>query len=344
MEELIERLENIAQKMVDDGRLIGATVGVVNFKNQKEIASVGQVGTGEFADDILSVNHIYDLASLTKLYTTMRYLQLFKSETVTPETTVQSILPTFGNADITLGQLLWHNSGLPSSVRKVPELTREMLEEDLMIGDTINEPGTVTKYSDVGFMVLGKVLEALDDMPLALDVTANVLASKNLTNSGYRVADKGRFDAPLDRFVPTEDVPFRGGVLQGEVDDFKAHLLGGAGGHAGMFATAEDALSFVHEWLMPDEDLPADMHAYLKDNQAGIRTFGWHYWTYGGEDNPVVVTDWLYQTGFTGTIMAVNYRTMQGMVVLTNRVHPTRNNTSWLKDRYEFTQAFFAQI
>lgn len=229
-------------------------------------------------------------------------------------------------------------------MRKVPELTREMLEEDLMIGDTINEPGTVTKYSDVGFMVLGKALEALDDMPLALDVTANVLAPKNLTNSGYRVADKGRFDAPLDRFVPTEDVPFRGGVLQGEVDDFKAHLLGGAGGHAGMFATAEDALSFVHEWLMPDEDLPADMHAYLKDNQAGIRTFGWHYWTYGGEDNPVVVTDWLYQTGFTGTIMAVNYRTMQGMVVLTNRVHPTRNNTSWLKDRYEFTQAFFAQI
>ncbi|MBC6498563.1 hypothetical protein H7R52_07565 [Weissella confusa] len=52
MEELIERLENIAQKMVDDGRLFGATVGVVNFKNQKEIASVGQVGTGEFADDI----------------------------------------------------------------------------------------------------------------------------------------------------------------------------------------------------------------------------------------------------------------------------------------------------
>lgn len=94
MEELIERLENIAQKMVDDGRLFGATVGVVNFKNQKEIASVGQVGTGEFADDILSVNHIYDLASLTKLYTTMRYLQLFKSGTVTPETTVQSILPT----------------------------------------------------------------------------------------------------------------------------------------------------------------------------------------------------------------------------------------------------------
>lgn len=344
MDQLIERLEKIAQTMVDDGRLFGATVGVVNFKGQKEIASVGKVGTGHFANELLPVNHIYDLASLTKLYTTMRFIQLFKAGQVTPNATVKSILPDYGNDRVTVSQLLLHNAGLPSSVRQVPALTKSMLETDIMAGELINEPGRVTKYSDVGFMLLGKVLTAVTGLPLVTDMTANLLTPKKLTASGYRVPGIGGLQAPTSRFVPTEDVPVRGGILQGQVDDFKAYLLGGAAGHAGMFATASDALSFVHEWLLPDDDLPANMAGYLAENQAGIRTFGWHFWTYGGEDNPVVVTDWLYQTGFTGTIMAVNYRTMQGLVVLTNRVHPSRDNTSWLKDRYEFTQAFFDQV
>lgn len=330
----INEIAGVAERLIDEGVIYGATIGVIDKYGHQQVVTRGTLGTGPYTGIPLRGDEVYDLASLTKLYTTWRVLQLAKDGVISLSTPVNEIIAIEGQ-EITVEQLLLHNSGLSTSVRKVPNLTLEALLADLSAPNFVAAPETQTKYSDVGFMLLGKIIEQVTGNDLAHDYQDNLLKPMGLEHSGFRVPELANFTAG-ETFVPTEDVPARGGFLEGQVDDYKAYLLGGAAGHAGMFATIDDALKFTLHWLQADE-----VFSDWRDHEFGIRTLGWHYWNWGGEDNPVLKKNWLYQTGFTGTLMCLDLERQQALVVLTNRVHPQRWASSWLVDRYEFMARFF---
>lgn len=333
---LFEQLKQDLKIMVDDHRLSGATIGLLNIKTQqRQVSALGTLGQGEYAKTSLTTDYYYDLASLTKLYTTYRLIQLKETNKLALADSVQHYLPEFSYPDITIKHLLLHNSGLAKSVRKMAPLTKAVLEEDIIHPKRLLDVEKETLYSDVGFMLLGQIIMAVTQTPLAEDYTHHLLAPYGLKQTHFRLND---MRDNQENYVPTEDIISRGGMLQGQVDDYKAYLLGGAAGHAGIFATIDDTLGFLKIWLDRDVKFWQDM----QDNQFGIRTLGWHYWTFGGEDHPISCQNWLYQTGFTGTIMALDLTTGRGLVILTNRVHPNRqNNQSWLVERYELLQRFF---
>ncbi|QOD85744.1 beta-lactamase family protein [Weissella viridescens] len=337
MQTVMENLSQIGQRLINQTPLVGMNVGMLTAAGQQEQVALGS-RDGNAAHPV-QTDTIYDLASLTKLYTAAAYIQLVRQSDFDLARTIQSVLPQFNYTEITFQQVLQHTSGLPSSVRKTTQLTREMLLTDLYNRELISAPGTEIHYSDVGYMLLGEALKVITGQTLEQAMHQLVFEPLGLHETGYRTpAMPGFYDLPKERFAPTEDVPERGGLLQGTVNDFKAKLLGGAAGHAGIFSTLTDALTFNQFWLEPD------VVALLQANRCDFRTLGWHYWRFGGEDKPSIEQDWLYQTGFTGTIMALNLKTNEALTVLTNRVYPERTvYDRWRVDRYQFPQAFFAQ-
>lgn len=337
MEQLLEHLATVGQRFVTEKPLPGMSIGLVTPQNQQQACYLGQIDHQSMHQ--VQAETIYDLASLTKLYTALAYLHLALDENFALDQPLKNVLPNFNHPEITFKQILGHNSGLPSSVRKTTQLTKAMLENDLYTRELLNTPGTEIHYSDVGYMLLGKALSKVMGVSLEQAMQTLVIAPLQLKETGYRTNAMPEFMAiPASRFAPTEINPDRGGELRGEVDDFKAELLGGAAGHAGIFSTQADTLTFLSDWLRPE------MVALLRESRFDFRTLGWHYWRFGGEDFPSVEQDWLYQTGFTGTIMALNLKTNQGLSILSNRVYPNRQVYDWWRvDRYQMPQAFFAQ-
>ncbi|MBM7617204.1 CubicO group peptidase (beta-lactamase class C family) [Weissella uvarum] len=337
LQTILKDVAAIGEQLVAEKPLVGMSVGVVNQKGQQVQTQIGKID--QYPEHKVEADTIYDLASLTKLYTAKAYVQLVLDQQFDLSRTLKSVLPTFNHPEITFQQVLTHSSGLPSSVRKTDHLDRKMLLEDLNNRPLLAEPGQEIHYSDVGYMLLGQALSEIMGMPLEQAMAQLVLTPLGLAHTGYRTAQMPNYQTlPTEAFAPTEYVPERGGLLQGTVDDYKAALLGGAAGHAGIFSPMADALRFVASWLQPE------VVQLLQANRVDFRTLGWHYWRFGGEDHPSVEKDWLYQTGFTGTIMAINLKNQTGLVILTNRVYPNRQTYDWWRvDRYQLPQAFFAR-
>lgn len=274
---------------------------------------------------------LFDLASLTKAVCTTNLIVAFqKQQLLRLEDTVGDYFVEFANGDkrdVNLLHLLSHRSGLPAhraywQMISEPEAIRKaILQESL-----ITVPGRKTLYSDIGFMILGFVLEAIAGKSLGEIWNSSALAS-NMPNA--------RFNPASEHCVPTE--VRNGSVTCGIVHDENAKALGGDAGHAGLFATIEDVASFG-QWLIYNEDLmsmgrPVDGHT--------LRAIGWdtnadgNAWWVGNSGCRRVFG----HTGFTGTVVWCDPTIPMFVALLTNRVHPTRENQ---KHRAFFPKFFAA--
>jgi CubicO group peptidase (beta-lactamase class C family) len=180
-------------------------------------------------------------------------------------------------------------------------------------------------YSDTNFIVLGKLIEEIEECPLDRAIAARILGPLGLQQTGY-----GPFDVSSVDVAATEDESYVGrGMLRGEAHDENAWSLGGVAGHAGLFGTAEDLGTFGQCFLDGGrhdggELLRPGTVAEMTRDQLGSRSLGWqldaaHYMsglassqTYG-------------HTGYTGTSIVIDPRRELVLVLLTNRVHPTRH-------------------
>ncbi|MFZ0267990.1 serine hydrolase domain-containing protein, partial [Caulobacter sp.] len=290
-------------------------------------------------------NSIFDLASLTKVYTAILVLQLIEQGKVDLTAPLQKYLPEFtgtGKGAVTIAMLLAHTSALPvgAKVTGLPDNTtrwKSVLTTPLVTGGV---PGTTFRYSSVGLMVLGRLVEKLTGKTLDKALRDNLLTPLGLKDTGFQplkwVADK-------QRLVATDARTSRG-LLRGTVHDDVCNILGGVAGHAGIFATAHDvavigqlllnggtyngkrllsaavvkkALTNVnHGKPAVDADRPhrtADHGLGLEINQS---------WFMGKLASPTTFG----HTGFTGTSLLVSPARRTVVVLLTNRAHP---NWSW---------------
>ncbi len=287
---------------------------------------------------------VFDLASLTKpLATTVALMLLVQGGTVHPDQTLGNAIPDFlgtHKASITIRQLLSHTSGLPDyrpyykQVAKFPRSERKGLLRSLLLSEElIHEPGDACIYSDVGFMILEWLVEVTAQKPLDSFVEESVYGPLGLKHLFFVPLHSGA--GKNVSYVATADCPWRGKILDGEVHDENAHVVGGVAGHAGLFGAAQDVYRLLNELLNVYAGKP---HTGLFDRGV-VQTFLERQSDLGswalGFDTPTRPDSSSGQhfsdlsvghLGFTGTSFWMDLVKNVVVILLTNRIHPNPEN------------------
>jgi CubicO group peptidase (beta-lactamase class C family) len=232
---------------------------------------------------------------------------------------------------VTVRMLLVHASGLPDWRPLYKETTSR--NDAFALADTTpldTIPGTRYKYSDLGAIVLTQAAEAVFHQRLDSVLAEQVFTPLGMTSSRYLPPDSW-----LARVAPTENDPWRGRILRGEVHDENAARLDGVSGHAGLFSTTADLLHFG-DWLLgaarggsiTPRISAKTVAAFLtiQNIPAGSsRALGWDTPPGAGSTSALSPTSFGH-TGFTGTSIWIDPTRELVIVVLSNRVHPSREN------------------
>jgi CubicO group peptidase (beta-lactamase class C family) len=280
----------------------------------------------------------YDLASLTKVVcTTPLVLDAIAAGRLDPRSTVRELLPEVAwlqsspnLGDASLLRLATHTSGLPAwQPLYTLGLDRPTLLARVLHTPLEQAPGAIV-YSDLGFIVLGHILERVFEQPL--EVQARGLYAR--LGLDKHVAFAPPTDAPV---APTEVCPWRSRLLRGEVHDENAASLGGVAGHAGLFATLRGVCGYARALLngrlhsSAVLDYLSREHA-REDQPGGLRRgFGWSLTSPGWSGGDLIGGRSIGHTGFTGTGVWIDLERGRYTVLLTNRVHPSRHVNSGIE-------------
>jgi CubicO group peptidase (beta-lactamase class C family) len=278
---------------------------------------------------------LYDLASLSKLFTSIVAVQQLQAGRIDLGTPVAHYLPEFaanGKGAITVEQLLTHTSGfdadpVPSLWQGYPDIPSR--EKAVLDAEPINPPGTTYLYSDLNMLSMQLLLEKVTGKPLDALVRDGITAPLHMTDTGYNPPA-----AELPRIAATEyqSSPPRG-MVRGQVHDENSWALGGVAGHAGVFSTVDDLAVLAqtilnggtyrgHRILSGDSVRLMEQNA----NQAfpgdshGLGFELDQIWYMGGLSGPQT----LGHTGYTGTSLVIDPQSRSFVILLSNRVHPTR--------------------
>jgi CubicO group peptidase (beta-lactamase class C family) len=261
---------------------------------------------------------------------------------------VQRYLPAFkgeGKERVTVRLLLTHGSGLPAWRPLFREA--ETRDQAFALADSTalsSPPGTTDVYSDLGLIVLTQAVEAVYHERLDSLLARRIFQPLGMTSVGFLPT------AERARIAPTELDPWRGRVLRGEVHDENAARLDGVSGHAGLFGSAPDLLTFA-EWMMKGwnegrmergtatttpsivPSFPRSLFREFTHRQSLIpgsqRALGWDTPAPGSSAGAFLSATSFGHTGFTGTSLWIDPERRLAIVLLSNRVNPTRDNPRW---------------
>jgi len=335
------RVDEIIQSAIKDSAFPGAAVLV---SKEGEVIYENAFGHLTYDDTsaAVTVNTIYDIASLTKVIaTTTAVMICYEKNLFTLDDPVAKYIPEFlqnGKEKITIKNLLLHNSGLPAFKRFYKDFT----SADDVINDIYNSPlsyetGSKTVYSDLGSITLAKIVEQVTGKKFDVFCKEEIFIPLQM-NSTF-------FDPP-DSFVykiaPTEyDNYWRKKLVWGEVHDETASLLNGVAGHAGLFSTIEDISNllqlFLNDGTFNGEQIikPATIKLFTtRYSDKSTRALGWDTKSRekSSAGNLFNITSFGH-TGFTGTSVWLDPTRDLFVVFLTNRVYPTRENKKIYKVR-----------
>jgi serine-type D-Ala-D-Ala carboxypeptidase len=292
---------------------------------------------------------IYDLASLTKpLVTGLLCARLIESGELTLDASVAQYLPEFDRADkhhLTVRELLTHTSGLPAwrpiylTARDKEGALAAIANEKL-----VYKTGKRVAYSDLGFIVLGFLLQRLTGAPFdqlaqreiidplqlrrtffnpARELRTDIAASE--TGNAYELAMcEGDFSSTAPE---SRRSAWRKQIIWGEVHDGSAHFLGGAAGHAGLFSTASETLRLANQFIGGRSELLAKetCELFQQNMTKGLneaRSFAWQLAaTRDSTAGPALPPDAFGHNGFTGTSCWIDAERQRVFILLTNRTH-----------------------
>ena len=327
-----------------DSAYPGAVVAVGRHGRLALLSAAGHYGT----DDPRTVDPatIYDLASLTKVIgLTTACMILVDEGKLDLDAPVQRYLPEFRGPmkeQVTIRHLLTHSSGAHwwrPLFREATSRTAALALVDTTPLDTL--PGARFVYSDLGAIVLMQVVERITRERLDRYLAARVFEPLGMTATRYLPPRDWR-----DRIAPTEiDTVFRHRLIRGEVHDENAGRMGGVSGHAGLFSNAPDLARFA-DWLLATRSAGSMQPALragtvqLFTTRQGIpagstRALGWDTPSDSGYSSAgtLLSRHSFGHTGFTGTSIWMDPERDLFVILLTNRVNPTRANTKILQVR-----------
>ncbi len=302
---------------------------------------------------------IYDLASLTKpLATASAMLCLVQDEIVDLAQRVDEVLGDLKGSPVgaaTVFHLLNHSAGLPAwrplyeriaaEDRRQPGFLGSAAARRLAVGDLAQEPllypiGARSLYSDLGFVLLGLIVERMAGRSLDVFCRQRIYGTLEVERLGFMAAgvegERLASGVMLDRnlIAATEDDPWRGRILRGEVHDENAFAMGGVAGHAGLFGTASAVLAVSRPWLQGAlgqetlfrADLVRRFVVRQEQTSGSSWALGWDTPASPSASGSRLSAEAFGHLGYTGTSLWVDPVRELEIVLLSNRVHPDRQN------------------
>lgn len=277
---------------------------------------------------------IVDLASLTKVFTATAVMQQVEAGRIDLDAPVARYIPEFGQngkGDIVVRQLLTHTSGLPPWLALYQNWdTPEERTAAVYAVEPQAPPDTEYIYSDLGYITLGELVEEVTGKGLDEVIADTITGPLGMQDTMFTPPDSLR-----PRIAATEYQPWTGrGMVRGSVHDENAWSLDGVAGHAGLFSTARDLAVFAQALLnggvydgariLEEEtvrDILTDWNSAFPGDQHGLGFDLGQRWFMDAMTSPVTFG----HTGFTGTSLVVDPLSGSFAVLLSNRVHPTRD-------------------
>jgi serine-type D-Ala-D-Ala carboxypeptidase len=300
--------------------------------------------TYEAGAEAATTTSIFDLASLTKVVsTTTMAMILYERGLLDLEMPVAAVVPEFAandpsRDDVSVHMLLAHSSGLPAYEKLfLRARTRDEVLAAAFTTPLVAVPGAKAKYSDIGFIVLAVALERIADESLDGFCQREIFGPLGMSHSSFNPPVSWRSSIP-----PTaDDRTFRNRIIQGEVQDENASVLGGVAGHAGLFATAQDVASFAHAILQGGRPImrPETISLFTRreSNPPGTsRALGWDTPSSPSQSGKYFSARSFGHLGYTGTSLWIDPERQLSVTLLTNRTWPDCSNKAIKEVRPRF--------
>jgi CubicO group peptidase (beta-lactamase class C family) len=277
---------------------------------------------------------IYDLASVSKLFTSIALVQQVEAGRIDLDRTVASYIPAFaanGKEAVTVRHLLTHTSGFPARLPQYSsQPTPEARIQAVYDAKLSNAPGSTYLYSDLNMITAGKLVELVTGKSLDKVVHDGITGPLHMSDTGYNppASELGRIAATEYQTTPAR------GMVHGSVHDENAWALNGVAGHAGVFSTADDLAilaqtivnggSYGKARVLSPTSVDTLLHNENEEFPANSHGLGF-------ELNQMFYMDALSSpttaghTGYTGTSIVIDRESRSFVILLTNRVHPSRN-------------------
>jgi serine-type D-Ala-D-Ala carboxypeptidase len=341
--------------------------------------------SGDFRDINATVTPttLFDLASLTKVVaTTPMAMILYERGLLDLDAPVAAIIPEFTTdaekdprrRNVTLRQLLTHSSGLPAYEKLfLKARTRDELLHAAFNIPLTADPATRNEYSDIGFIILGVALERLADEPLDRFCRREIFAPLAMTNTTFNPPIDLRSQIPptaderdelcgadtLVRQLPEAQSPpsvnhqtrstFREKIIQGEVQDENAFILGRVAAHAGLFSTAHDLATYAHALLTGEKSIlrPETIALFTsrEPTPSGTsRALGWDTPSAPSQSGKYFSPQSYGHLGYTGTSLWIDPTRQLSITLLTNRTWPDCSNHAIKAIRPKFHDAVIEAV
>ena len=352
-----DAVDNATEEAVQQGVFPGA---VLLVGRGEEVIYERAFGSRSLVPDQspMQMSTIFDVASLTKpLATTIAMMLLMSDKTLHLDDQVTRFVPTFGvcaKSPTTIRHLLSHSSGLAAWKPYYEEVitvensgranfissraAKSYVLEQIHREKPLSQPGTQALYSDLGFMVLGEIIENITGSNLDAFCHDRIYQPLGLRSTIFVELTQlptAQTEAPENIFAPTEICPWRKRVLCGQVHDDNAFAVGGIAGHAGLFSSAQD----IHAIVARLDQCLRGSHSFLpqsvvqefftRDHSVSdsTRALGWDTPTPDKSASGIHFSQKsVGHLGFTGTSLWWDLEKNCHVILLSNRVHPTRHN------------------
>ncbi|AMV39897.1 exo-beta-N-acetylmuramidase NamZ domain-containing protein [Planctomyces sp. SH-PL62] len=337
--ERLGRIDAVVERAVAEGKVPGAVVLVGRGGGVAYAKTFGKRAV-EPTEEPMTRDTIFDMASLTKpIATATSVMVLIEEGKIRLSDSIVKYFPELdnhGKGRITVDHLLRHRAGLiPDNAlgdyKDGPEAAWKQIAEL----QPVARPGSKFIYSDVGFIILGKLVEKVSGKPLDEFADERVFGPAGMVDAHFRpTAGDASNRPPLDRVAPTEKEG--DAFVRGVVHDPRSRALGGVAGHAGLFATADDVANFARMLLYYGAapsgyrvlaPLTVRLMRDPADTPAGQRRgLGWDVETgFSSPKGELFGPSSFGHTGFTGTSVWIDPETQTFVVILTSRLHPKSN-------------------
>lgn len=353
--QILSDIDSLITEAIADEAFPGAAV-VVGRGNT--VIKMDGYGYHTYTSDVpVTPESVFDLASITKVVaTTSVVMRLVDSGELDLDSPIAQYLPAFaqnGKENVTFRHLLTHTGGLQPFRRFYAEgiTTRQGVIDAIMAEPLIYEPGSEMRYSDFSMITVALAVEKITGQSLDDYAREHIFEPLGMFNTSFRRT--GRADRNV---VPTEvDDYFRNRLIQGEVHDEAAWILGGTAGHAGLFSTAKDLAKFTYmltqngqiggDTFIQPETLAEFTSPVDPTKEMHTRGLGWDTKSLENSSAGEYFSLRSYgHTGFTGNSFWVDPETELFVILLTNRVYPTRNNRKHLPVRKELANIAYKAI
>lgn len=340
---MFARAFEFIRQAIADHAFPAASVAITHHGNVISLKAFGRF-TYDPDSPEATPSAVFDLASVTKaVATTSMAMILYERGLLDLDLPVAAVVAEFAGEDprrdtVTLRMLLAHSSGLPAYEKLfLRAQARDELVSAALATPLTADPGAKAEYSDIGFIILGVALERIAEESLDRFCQHEVFGPLAMTHTAFKPPSAWRNSIP-----PTaNDQTFRRRVIQGEVQDENASVMGGVAGHAGVFASAEDLAIFAHAMLAGGRPIlrPETVALFTRRESSPLgtsRALGWDTPSSPSQSGKYFSANSFGHLGYTGTSLWIDPERQLSVTLLTNRTWPDCSNQAIKELRPKF--------